>query len=83
MRTFLSRLKEKEHDSDPIFVRRILFPLKESAVYEVRSINPVKPPLEVKKILQRVGLTNPRDVVAHGHLILAQSNDTLVRLMTG
>jgi len=44
--------------------------------------DPVKPLLEVTRILQRVGRTNPRGVVANQHLILGQSNDTLVLPMS-
>ena len=64
-RTFLLRLEEKEHYSDPTFMRTILFPLKENAIYEVRAMDEAKPLLEVKRILQRVGPTNPRGVVAN------------------
>jgi len=64
-RTSLLRLKERELYSDPIFVRTILFPLQENAVDEVKDIDPVEPLLEVTRILQRVGPTNPRGVVAN------------------
>jgi len=64
-RTFLLRLEEKEHYSDPTFMRTILFPSKENAIYEVRAMDEAKPLLEVKRILQRVGPTNPRGVVAN------------------
>jgi len=79
-RTFLLRLKELY--SDPLFVRTILFPLHENAVYEVTDMDPVKPLLEVTRILQRVGPTNLRGVVANLHLILGQSDDTLVLPMS-
>jgi len=81
-RTFLLQLREKEHYSDPTFVRTIFFPLKENAVHDVGAIDRVNPLLEVKRILQRVGLTNPRGVVANRHLILGQSTDTLVLSMS-
>jgi len=81
-RTFLLRLKEKEHYVDPTFVCTILSPLKETAVYEVRAIDRVKTLLEVKRILQRVGLTNLCGVVANRHLSLGQSTVTLVLLMS-
>jgi len=68
--------------SEPTFVRTILFSLKENAVYDVRAINRVKPMLEVTRILQRVGLTNPRSVVAKRHLTLGQTTDTLVLPMS-
>jgi len=41
-RTFDLRLKEKEHYSDPTFVRTILISLNENAVYDVGAINRVK-----------------------------------------
>jgi len=50
-RTCNLRLKEKEHYSDPTFVRTTLFSVKENAVYDVGAKNRVKPPLEVKQIL--------------------------------
>jgi len=81
-RTPLLRLKEGELYSDHIFVRTIHFPLQENAVDEVKDIDPVKPLLEVTRILQRVGPTAPRGVVANQHLILGQSNDTLVLPMS-
>jgi len=56
-RTFDLRLKEKEHYSDPTFVRTILFSLKDNAVYDVGAKNRVKPLLEVRRILQRIDLT--------------------------
>jgi len=80
--TFDLRSKEKEHDSEPTFVRKILLSLKENAVYDIGAINRVKPMLEVKSILQRVGLTNPRSVVANRHLTLGQTTDTLVLPMS-
>ena len=49
-RTFDLRLKEKDHCSDPTFVRTIFFSLKENAVYDVGAISRVKPLLEVKRI---------------------------------
>ena len=64
-RTFDLRLKEKEHDLEPTFVRTILFSLKENAVYDIGAINRVKPMLEVTRKLKQVGLTNPRSVVAN------------------
>ena len=51
-RTPLLRLKEGELYSDLISVRTILFPLQENAVDEVKDIDPVKPLLEVTRILQ-------------------------------
>ena len=63
-------------------MRTILFPLHENAVYEVTDMDPVKPLLEVTRILQRVGPTNLRGVVANLHLILGQSDDTLVLPMS-
>jgi len=77
-RTFLLRLEEKGHYSDPTFVRTILFPSEENVVYLVKAMDQAKPLLEVKRILQRVGPTNLRGVVATQHLGLGQSNDTLV-----
>jgi len=77
-RTFDSRLKEKEYSSDPTFVRTILFSLKENVVDDVGAMNRVKPLLVVTRILQRVGPTNPRSVVANRHLTLGQTTDTLV-----
>jgi len=77
-RTFDLRLKEKEHYSDPTFVRTILFSLNENLVYHIGARNRVKPLLEVTRILQRVGPTNLRSVVANRHLILGHSDATLV-----
>ena len=48
-RTFDLRLKEKEQYSDPTFVRTILFPLKENAIYDAGAMNRVKPLLEEKR----------------------------------
>jgi len=81
-RTFDSRLKEKEYSSDPTFVRTILFSLKENVVDDVGAMNRVKPLLVVTRILQRVGPTNPRSVVANRHLTLGQTTDTLVLPMS-
>ena len=81
-RTFLLRLEEKGHYLDQPFVRTILFPLKENVVYAVETMDQAKPQLEVKKILQRVGPTSPRGVVANQHLGLGQSKGTLVLPMS-
>ena len=77
-RTCDIQLKEKEHYSDTTFVRTIIFSLNENLVYHIGTMNRDKPLLEVTKILQRVGPTDLRSVVANRHLILGWSNVTLV-----
>ena len=73
-RTFDLRLKETDHYSDPTFVRTILFSLNKNLVYHIGAMSRVKPLLEVTTILQRVGPTNLRGVVANRQLILGQSD---------
>jgi len=81
-RTFDSHLKEKEHSWDSTFMRTILSSLKENVVDDVGTMNRVKPLLEVTRILQRVGSTNPRSVVANRHLTFEQTTDALVLPMS-
>jgi len=56
--------------------------LKENVVDDVGTMNRVKPLLEVTRILQRVGSTNPRSVVANQHLTFEQTTDALVLPMS-